>query len=58
MFGKSQRHSPKSFTLNLNPFKAPFRAFYASKKMTIQTVNLGSAPTGAGGDTFRSTGAK
>ncbi len=32
--------------------------FYASKKMTIQTVNLGSAPTGAGGDTFRSTGAK
>lgn len=26
--------------------------------MTIQTVNLGSAPTGAGGDTFRSTGAK
>ena len=33
-------------------------AFYASKKMTIQTVNLGAAPTGAGGDTFRSTGAK
>lgn len=32
--------------------------FYASKKMTIQTVNLGTAPTGAGGDTFRSTGAK
>ncbi|MDA4972977.1 hypothetical protein PGK32_18765, partial [Acinetobacter baumannii] len=26
--------------------------------MTYQTVNLGSAPTGAGGDTFRSTGAK
>ena len=26
--------------------------------MTIQTINLGSAPTGAGGDTFRSTGAK
>ncbi|MFP0526603.1 hypothetical protein ACLDWI_17300, partial [Acinetobacter baumannii] len=26
--------------------------------MTIQTVNLGMAPTGAGGDTFRSTGAK
>ncbi|MHC3102316.1 hypothetical protein ACWPOP_07995, partial [Acinetobacter nosocomialis] len=26
--------------------------------MTIQTVNLGSAPSGAGGDTFRSTGAK
>lgn len=26
--------------------------------MTIQTVNLGSSPTGAGGDTFRSTGAK
>ncbi|MEQ1137585.1 hypothetical protein [Acinetobacter seifertii] len=26
--------------------------------MTIQTVNLGSAPTGAGGDTFRSTGSK
>ncbi|MDQ9850226.1 hypothetical protein RFX59_00980 [Acinetobacter baumannii] len=26
--------------------------------MTIQTVNLGAAPTGAGGDTFRSTGAK
>lgn len=26
--------------------------------MTIQTVNLGSAPTGAGGDTFRSTGTK
>ncbi|MBF9227591.1 pyocin knob domain-containing protein [Acinetobacter nosocomialis] len=26
--------------------------------MTIQTVNLGSAPTGDGGDTFRSTGAK
>ncbi|HHP7941592.1 TPA: hypothetical protein ACSIP7_003732, partial [Acinetobacter baumannii] len=24
----------------------------------IQTVNLGTAPTGAGGDTFRSTGAK
>ncbi|EHU3334238.1 hypothetical protein AXY28_RS03435 [Acinetobacter baumannii] len=24
----------------------------------MQTVNLGSAPTGAGGDTFRSTGAK
>lgn len=32
--------------------------FYASKKMTYQTVNLGTAPTGAGGDTFRSTGAK
>ena len=55
MFGKFLRHSPKSFTLNLNPFEAPF---YASKKMTIQTVNLGTAPTGAGGDTFRSTGAK
>ncbi|MCT9380272.1 hypothetical protein KTI39_05790 [Acinetobacter baumannii] len=26
--------------------------------MTIQTVNLGMAPTGVGGDTFRSTGAK
>ncbi|QNX03966.1 phage tail fiber protein [Acinetobacter seifertii] len=26
--------------------------------MTIQTVNLGTAPTGDGGDTFRSTGAK
>ncbi len=26
--------------------------------MTIQTVNLGTAPTGTGGDTFRSTGAK
>ncbi|WP_407500089.1 phage tail protein [Acinetobacter baumannii] len=26
--------------------------------MTIQKVNLGTAPTGAGGDTFRSTGAK
>ncbi|MEQ1066286.1 hypothetical protein ABLB96_14600 [Acinetobacter sp. XH1741] len=26
--------------------------------MTYQTVNLGTAPTGAGGDTFRSTGAK
>ncbi|MFN1861148.1 hypothetical protein [Acinetobacter baumannii] len=26
--------------------------------MTIQTVNLGTAPTGASGDTFRSTGAK
>ena len=26
--------------------------------MAIQTVNLGTAPSGAGGDTFRSTGAK
>ncbi|WEE38573.1 hypothetical protein [Acinetobacter sp. TAC-1] len=26
--------------------------------MTIQTINLGSAPSGAGGDTFRSTGTK
>lgn len=26
--------------------------------MTIQTVNLGTAPSGAGGDTFRSTGSK
>lgn len=26
--------------------------------MTIQTVNLGTAPSGAGGDTFRSTGTK
>lgn len=26
--------------------------------MSIQTINLGTAPTGAGGDTFRSTGAK
>ncbi|KAF1022699.1 MAG: hypothetical protein GAK29_03143 [Acinetobacter bereziniae] len=26
--------------------------------MTIQTVNLGAAPSGAGGDTFRSTGTK
>lgn len=26
--------------------------------MTIQTVNLGTAPSGAGGDTFRSTGVK
>ncbi|HEE5773433.1 TPA: hypothetical protein R7P11_001934 [Acinetobacter baumannii] len=26
--------------------------------MTIQTINLGTAPSGAGGDTFRSTGAK
>lgn len=24
--------------------------------MTIQTINLGTAPSGAGGDTFRSTG--
>ncbi|QXR26636.1 hypothetical protein [Acinetobacter junii] len=26
--------------------------------MTIQTINLGTAPSGAGGDTFRSTGSK
>ncbi|WP_285277184.1 hypothetical protein, partial [Escherichia coli] len=26
--------------------------------MTIQTINLGTAPSGAGGDTVRSTGAK
>ena len=26
--------------------------------MAIQTINLGNAPSGAGGDTFRSTGAK
>ncbi|MFW2098594.1 phage tail protein [Acinetobacter sp. ULE_I057] len=26
--------------------------------MTIQTINLGTAPSGAGGDTFRSTGTK
>ncbi|TVT78617.1 hypothetical protein [Acinetobacter colistiniresistens] len=26
--------------------------------MTIQSINLGTAPTGAGGDTFRSTGSK
>lgn len=59
MSGPSPPLSPKSFTLNLNPFGAPFQGlFYASKKMTIQTVNLGTAPTGAGGDTFRSTGAK
>lgn len=32
--------------------------FFCEKNMAIQTVNLGAAPTGAGGDTFRSTGAK
>ncbi|ENX33524.1 hypothetical protein F889_02185 [Acinetobacter colistiniresistens] len=26
--------------------------------MTLQSINLGTAPTGAGGDTFRSTGSK
>ncbi|MFW1895256.1 hypothetical protein ACG91A_04790, partial [Acinetobacter sp. ULE_I037] len=26
--------------------------------MAIQTINLGTAPSGAGGDTFRSTGTK
>ena len=26
--------------------------------MTIQTISLGAAPSGAGGDTFRSTGTK
>ena len=31
---------------------------FCEKNMAIQTVNLGTAPTGAGGDTFRSTGAK
>ncbi len=31
---------------------------FCEKNMTIQTVNLGTAPSGAGGDTFRSTGAK
>ena len=59
MFGKSLRHSPKSSTLNFKSLQSPFLgAFYASKKMAIQTVNLGTAPTGTGGDTFRSTGAK
>lgn len=32
--------------------------FYASKKMTIQTANLGTAPSGVGGDTFRSAAQK
>ena len=31
---------------------------FCEKNMTIQTVSLGTAPSGAGGDTFRSTGAK
>lgn len=31
---------------------------FCEKNMTIQNVNLGSAPTGAGGDTFRSAAAK
>ena len=31
---------------------------FSEKNMTIQTINLGTAPSGAGGDTFRSTGTK
>ncbi len=54
MFGKSQRHSPKFFTLNLNPFKAPFWGlFYASKKMTKQVINVGSAANDGSGTPAR-----
>lgn len=31
---------------------------FSEKNMAKQTINLGTAPTGAGGDTFRSTGTK
>lgn len=31
---------------------------FSEKNMAIQTINLGTAPSGAGGDTFRSTGTK
>lgn len=31
---------------------------FCEKNMAIQTINLGTAPSGAGGDTFRSTGTK
>lgn len=31
---------------------------FCEKNMTIQTINLGDAPSGAGGDTFRTTGTK
>ena len=59
MSGQSPSLSPKILNLKFNQLYALNRGlFYTSKKMTIQTVNLGTAPTGAGGDTFRSTGAK
>ena len=58
MFGESQRLSPKTLNLNFNQLYALNRGLFCEQNMAIQTANLGTAPTGAGGDTFRSAAAK
>lgn len=58
MSGPSPPHSPKTLNLNFNQFYALNRGLFCEKNMTIQTANLGTAPSGAGGDTFRSAAAK
>lgn len=58
MFGQSPPHSPKILNLKFNQLYALKRGLFCEQNMAIQTANLGTAPTGAGGDTFRSAAAK
>ena len=58
MFGPSPLHSPKILNLKFNQLYALNRGLFCEKNMSIQTANLGTAPSGAGGDTFRTAAAK
>ena len=58
MSGPSQRLSPKTLNLNFNQFYALNRGLFCEQNMAKQEINQGTAPTGAGGDTFRAGSAK
>lgn len=58
MFGQYPPHLPKTLNLKFNQFYALNRGLFCEKNMAIQTANLGTAPSGAGGDTFRSAATK
>lgn len=56
MFGVSQQHSLNNFKLNQS--NARVMRFFCEKNMVKQVVNLGTAPSGTGGDTSRSATTK
>lgn len=58
MFGPFPPHLPKTLNLKFNQFYALNRGLFCEQNMAIQTANLGTAPSGAGGDTFRSAATK
>ncbi len=58
MFGQSPPLSPKILNLKFNQLYALKRGLFCEKNMAIQTANLGTPPSGVGGDTFRTAATK